>query len=82
MKKLEDSLGLRLLERTPQGVILTEDAKKLVAISENFIAELENLQKGHSPFEIAGTIDLYTPEPLLDNFLAKPLSQMYKVYPK
>ena len=62
--------------------MLTEQAKKLVAISENFIAELSNLQKGYSPFELTGTIDLYTTEPLLDNFLAKPLSQLYKIYPK
>ena len=82
MRKLEDSVGFQLLKRTHQGVILTEQAKKLVAISENFFAELSNLQKGYSPFELTGTIDLYTTEPLLDNFLAKPLSQLYKIYPK
>lgn len=81
MKSLEESVGAQLLVRTPQGILLTEEGKKLVEIAERFLKELKELKKGHDTSAIFGEIDLFTPEPLLENFLAKPLGRIYKECP-
>lgn len=81
MKSLEECVGAQLLVRTPQGILLTEEGKRLVEISERFLSELTELRKGHNTADLFGEIELFTPEPLLENFLAKPLGRIYKECP-
>lgn len=81
MKSLEEELGFKLFNRSPQGITLTPKGKQLVDISEKFIKELDELQKDYQTFSLYGIIDLYTPEPLLENFLAKPISEIVRICP-
>ena len=43
IKKLEDELGLTILERTSMGVSLTPDGKSLLLLIENFLSGLNDL---------------------------------------
>ena len=81
MKSLEENLGIQLLVRTPQGITFTEAGKRLVEISEIFLNELSEIQKDSKIINLFGDVELYTPEPLLENFFAKPLGKFYKDYP-
>jgi len=81
MKKLEGELGIKLFTHTPQGTVLTAKGNQLVRISEDFIQQILDLQRDFIPLNIFEEITLYTPEPLIENFLAKPLTSIYKHYP-
>lgn len=44
IRQLEKELGILLLDRSPFGVILTKEAKKLLALSDPFIKQYDELQ--------------------------------------
>lgn len=81
MKSLEEELNLPLLLKTPRGVSLTPKGQQLVALSEEFLAGLTELKRDTQPSILRGQVDLYTPAPLIENFLAIPLSKLYKAFP-
>ena len=81
MKSLEEELGLTLLQKTPRGASLTPKGQKLVALSEVFLEGLSELLQESEPQVLKGHVDLYTPAPLIENFLAIPLGKLYKVFP-
>ena len=85
MSVLEEELELTLLEKSSRGVIVTPTGKSLVLLAETFfdgLAQLQNTTREvHAPESLKGVLDLYTPSPIIDNFLAISLGRIYKKYP-
>ena len=81
IKRLEETLGRRLMDRTPRTVTLTpqgeaflEDARRLIALNDAALARL-------SEPEVAGAVRLGTPEDFATSHLPRVLSRFADAYP-
>lgn len=81
MKRLEDGLGARLLDRTPRAMKLTADgeillgyARRIVALSDEALARLSQPQ-------MAGLVRLGTPEDFATTHLAGVLAGFARSHP-
>lgn len=85
---LENELGVSLLNRTKNGVSLTETGEKYVCWATNFLEELKEL-KSKTPvltpvetLDLAGTLTIYT-APFFYNIILPKVITVYKEkYPK
>lgn len=81
LKRLEDTLGARLFERTPRAVTLTAEgeavlpaARRLLALNDEMVAKL--LQS-----DVHGTVRLGTPEDFATTHLPHVLARFAESYP-
>ncbi len=83
IKKLENELGFKILNRSSQGVSMTEDGQKLLDLSLSFINGLESIQKSTQqlPKSVNGHITLLVTEGCLNSFFPPFISWLYKTYP-
>lgn len=70
IKTLEDELGLKLLYTDNKGVRFTEDGKKLLDISHEFLDQIETL-KENSTARFINTFELYIPKLFEDLYFNK-----------
>ena len=64
---LEDELGLVLVERTPRGVTLTEDGKRLIAASQSLFSEIEDMQQKRKGLQVPSPITIPTTQSVVTN---------------
>lgn len=83
IKKLENELGFKILNRSSQGVSMTENGQKLLDLSLSFINGLESIQKSthQLPKNVDGHITLLVTEGCLNSFFPPFISWLYKTYP-
>ncbi len=80
--QLEESLGVRLLERSRRGIALTETGERLVAHARRLLAyESEALSdlKGGTP---EGSVRLGMPEDYIDAYLTPAIARFAAAYPR
>lgn len=83
LKSLENEMGISLLERTHQGVRLTETGQKLLDYAQVFLLQVEQL-KSASKADFAslnGSIAFFTGQNALDLFLPQMICSFYETYP-
>lgn len=87
IRQLEKELNVVLLERSPFGVSLTKEARELLALSDPFIKqydELQNqfaLQQEENPDELVKHIRIYSSSVLSTLVLPKAIALFKKHYP-
>jgi LysR family hydrogen peroxide-inducible transcriptional activator len=84
IKKLEDSLGAALLERTPQNVRLTSDGKKFLVYAASALSELE---KGAEEIqdkgaEVSGTVRLGVIPTICPYLMPEIITKLKKTAPR
>lgn len=84
IKKLEDELGLTILERTSMGVSLTPDGKSLLLLIENFLSGLNDLQGKPSQkcAPLYGSMHLSIPYGFTETYLPELLKAIYSDSPE
>jgi DNA-binding transcriptional LysR family regulator len=80
---LETGLGVRLLDRSPRGVLLTDAGRALMAHAERMEAEAIGASSlvRDADAQLSGTVRLATPEAFGAWFLAPRLSEFYARHP-
>lgn len=86
IQQLEKELDTILLERSPFGVALTNEAEELLKISDPFIRQVDDLKTNFSLEQKKGRLkikrlNIYSSSVLLANMLPKALSIFQKTYP-
>lgn len=83
VKRLEDDLGTRLIERTPHAFQLTDDGRMLLARSEGLLTELQEIgleMKGRGP-EPRGRLRISSPIVFSHVFLGSLAAEFKAAYP-
>ncbi|WP_281889695.1 LysR family transcriptional regulator [Paenibacillus sp. YYML68] len=84
IRLLEESVGRRLFERLPRGVVLTEDGRRLSAYARRFLQlgdELEELL-AETEQEPQGTVRVRLLESFGASYVWEPLRQFSERYPR
>ena len=81
IKNLEDELGLLLLRRSVRGVSLTDEAKELVAVSKNFMYELDKIIQKFQLNNLQGQLSIAGTALSMEVFLPKAIILYYQKYP-
>jgi DNA-binding transcriptional LysR family regulator len=81
IKRLEDALGQRLLERTPRSVELTPEGEAFLAYAQKILdLNDEVVSLAHEP-QMQGVVRLGTPEDFATQHLPDILSRFVQAYP-
>ncbi|MGE5266435.1 MAG: LysR substrate-binding domain-containing protein [Deltaproteobacteria bacterium] len=81
IKRLEDALGQRLLERTPRSVELTPEGESVLAYAQKILdLNDEVVSLTHEP-QMQGVVRLGTPEDFATQHLPDILSRFVQAYP-
>lgn len=81
IKRLEESLGRRLLERSARRVRLTPEGEALVGDARQMLELNDRLVKRLDTPELAGTVRLGTPEDFATTHLPQVLARFAQAYP-
>ncbi|MBY0423791.1 MAG: LysR family transcriptional regulator, partial [Parvularculaceae bacterium] len=82
IKRLEERLGVRLLERTPRHVALTADGEMVLDHARRILALHDDLLARVKEPEIAGVVRLGAPEDFATSHLPGVLARFTRAYPK
>lgn len=81
LKRLEDVVGQRLLERSPHAVRLTSEGETLFAYALRILALNDELVSRVNEPQLAGHVRLGTPEDFATSYLPGVLAEFAKSYP-
>lgn len=83
LEGLEEALGARLFDRTPEGALPTAAANRLAPFAEGMEQAALGFANGLEGFEVQpkGTVRLAAPPGLIDHFLARSLPQLLERHP-
>lgn len=81
IKRLEDALGRRLLDRTSRRVRVTAEGESLFAHARQMLELNDRIVASLSEPALAGTVRLGTPEDFATTHLPKVLSRFAQAYP-
>eukprot|EP01037_Dinobryon_pediforme_P012881 gene12881-12980_t len=81
MKRLEDSLGCRLLNRTPRSLALTGDGEMLLAYARRILELSDEVVARLSQSQAIGTVRLGTPEDFATTHLPIVLAAFARTHP-
>lgn len=83
INNLEDELGLVLVERTPRGVTLTEDGKRLIEAAQFLFSEIEDMQQKRKGLQAPSPITIPTTqsiaESIFEDFLVASYSHHWPI---
>lgn len=82
IKRLEDSLGYRLLDRTPRSVTLTPRGEAFSAAAQRMVALNDEIVARINEPDLAGTVRLGTPEDFATSHLPDVLARFAEVHPR
>lgn len=88
IRQLEKELDIILLERSPFGVVLTKEAKELLALVDPFLVQYDNLQNQFALYKHDNTqnalsrIKIFNSSVLISLILPKAIAIFSKKYPK
>jgi DNA-binding transcriptional LysR family regulator len=84
LSALEEALGVRLFDRTPDGVLPTDAAEQLVGYAEQVEHAANGFGGAVSGFEAApeGTVRLTATPPVAEDLIAPALARLRKRYPR
>lgn len=83
LRRLEESLGVRLLERTTRSQALTEAGERFYAGSQEIVQKLEYMcwEVARDDRELSGRLSVFAPEDVLRLLLKDQLKEFNKKYP-
>jgi DNA-binding transcriptional LysR family regulator len=81
IKRLEDAVGRRLLERSPRSVKLTASGETLLGYALNILALNDEVVARVKEPELTGNLRLGTPEDFATTYLPDVLAEFTKSYP-
>lgn len=79
--RLEDALGVRLLERSPRAVRLTPAGERFLPHAERLLALNDSAVQAMSEPAVVGTVRLGTPEDFATSHLPDVLARFVQAYP-
>ena len=84
VRELEEELGVRLIERSPHAVKLTDEGLRLFEKSESLLAELKDVfdSVGSKTLQPRGRLRISAPVVFATAFLGKSLSEFAKAFPE
>ncbi len=84
VEALESALGVRLFDRTPDGVSLTPVAEGLVPLAETFERTALEVERAVDGFEAEpeGVVKLTAPPGVVAQWLGPSIGELHRAYPK
>ncbi|WP_288037331.1 LysR substrate-binding domain-containing protein [Acidiphilium sp.] len=82
MKRLEDQLGVKLLERTPRHLSLTSEGELLLDHARRLLRLNDDLIARFTERELSGVVRLGAPEDFATSLLASVLAKFARAHPR
>lgn len=82
IKRLEDALGQRLLERTPRSVALTARGDRFLEMARRLVALNDEIVTQANEPDLEGTVRLGTPEDFATSHLPAVLARFAQAHPR
>lgn len=81
IQSLEESLGEKLVERRPEGYVLTPSGVQTMEVASEMEAAAQTLGRGGADGSIKGLVRLNAPPGLAQGFLIAQLAKLPSIYP-